>query len=132
MSAPPTAAFSFLPASPIFGEVVNFTDESVPVTGGLVAWAWDFGDGNISAVQNPTHIFALPGTYNVSLIVADGAHSSSPHIEEVIVGVAPDGPPLVPPIADFGCNHQSGEAPLAIDFVNLSSGVISGYAWSFG
>jgi hypothetical protein len=30
---------------------------------------WKFGDGNSSAELNPTHIYANPGTYEVSLIV---------------------------------------------------------------
>lgn len=30
---------------------------------------WSFGDGNTSGVQNPTHTYALPGTYNVCLVV---------------------------------------------------------------
>ena len=36
------------------------------------AWAWDFGDGNTSSSQNPTHIYSLPGEYYVALI-ADNA-----------------------------------------------------------
>ncbi|MBL7891261.1 MAG: PKD domain-containing protein, partial [Bacteroidia bacterium] len=32
-------------------------------------WLWDFGDGQTSSIQNPTHVFGTPGTYNVKLIV---------------------------------------------------------------
>ncbi|MBC7874391.1 MAG: PKD domain-containing protein, partial [Ferruginibacter sp.] len=45
-----------------------FTDQSVaPQT-----WAWDFGDGATSAIQNPVHSFAALGTYTVRLIVTNG------------------------------------------------------------
>ena len=32
-----------------------------------IAWFWDFGDGNNSSLQNPTHIYANPGTYYVCM-----------------------------------------------------------------
>lgn len=35
------------------------------VYGGV--FAWDFGDGNTSNLPNPTHTYAVPGNYNVSL-----------------------------------------------------------------
>lgn len=38
-------------------------------------WSWEFGDGNVSNVQNPTHTYAADGDYTVSLVAtnADGA-----------------------------------------------------------
>lgn len=43
---------------------VAFTDSS---TGTPTAWSWTFGDGNSSALQNPTHTYASHGVYTVSL-----------------------------------------------------------------
>ncbi len=34
-------------------------------------WAWEFGDGETSAVQNPTHRYAEAGSYEVTLYVTD-------------------------------------------------------------
>ncbi len=45
--------------------LVQFTDTS---TGGY-AWLWNFGDGNTSTQQNPTHIYASSGTYLVQQFV---------------------------------------------------------------
>lgn len=36
-----------------------------------VSWFWDFGDGNHSSEQNPTHLYQNPGEYPVSLTVTD-------------------------------------------------------------
>ena len=46
-------------------------DNLTPVCESGVSWAWDFGDGNTSSQQSPTHTFALEGTYEVCLIVTN-------------------------------------------------------------
>ena len=53
---------------------VNFTDLSL---GCPTSWQWDFGDGSIDTVQNPTHIYQTAGNYTVSLIVADSSSSDT-------------------------------------------------------
>lgn len=45
---------------------VDFTDVST-ATPGAESWVWDFGDGNTSTDQNPTHSYAAPGEYTVCL-----------------------------------------------------------------
>ncbi|HVM88599.1 MAG TPA: PKD domain-containing protein [Puia sp.] len=47
---------------------VQFTDSSYTV-GTVAGYYWDFGDGNISSVHNPSHYYASPGLYSVKLIV---------------------------------------------------------------
>jgi PKD repeat protein len=61
---PPVAAFTFSPKAPQTNVVVTFTDGS---TGGPTIWQWDFGDGGSSSLQNPTHTYAVAGTYTVTL-----------------------------------------------------------------
>ena len=52
-----------------------FSDTSAGVIGD---WIWDFGDGNSSSLQNPSHTYATPGTYSVSLTVqGEGGFTSS-------------------------------------------------------
>ncbi len=36
------------------------------------SWAWDFGDGNTSNLQNPTHTYTAIGTYTVCLTASNG------------------------------------------------------------
>ncbi len=42
----------------------SFTDQSL---GGVNAWNWDFGDGNTSTDENPTHFYEDNGTYTITL-----------------------------------------------------------------
>ncbi len=47
-----------------FGDATEFlVNTSEPVT----TIAWDFGDGNTSNLETPTHVYATPGTYTVSV-----------------------------------------------------------------
>ncbi len=64
-------------ASPL---TVNFSDRSFSsAPGGVTAWAWDFDGDNVidSTLQNPTHVYANCGTYDVTLIVTDSQHPPS-------------------------------------------------------
>ena len=49
------------------GEVVSFTNRS---TGDITTYSWDFGDGNTSSSQEPTHIYDRPGRYTIVLSVS--------------------------------------------------------------
>ncbi len=71
----PTANFS---GSPVNGDVplvVSFTDASTQGTDPITSWAWDFGDGNTSTDEDPSHTYTNAGSYTVSLTVSDGSLS---------------------------------------------------------
>ncbi|HEX8122398.1 MAG TPA: PKD domain-containing protein [Solirubrobacteraceae bacterium] len=56
----------------------------------IAAWAWSFGDGGTS-VQGPqtTHVWAMPGTYQVSLKVTDLDGKSATTTRTVVVKALP-------------------------------------------
>jgi PKD repeat protein len=83
-AVPIVAAFD---VSNMFGSstpfLVNFSDTSTPTSGEtFISWAWDFGDGNTSTVQNPSHSFTADGVFTVSLQVCDpvGCNTASADI----------------------------------------------------
>ena len=45
---------------------VSFRDRSY---GEITSWKWDFGDGQTSTKQHPTHRYKKPGEFIVTLIV---------------------------------------------------------------
>ncbi|GEM_PF-5453438 len=65
----PTADFT----STVNSSTVNFTDASTGNT--ISAWSWDFGDGNTSTVQNPSHTYSADGDYIVCLSITDDCGS---------------------------------------------------------
>lgn len=60
---------------------VAFTDLSA---GNPVTWLWSFGDGTSGTVQNPVHIYATAGTYNVCLTIASN-NCTSIYCHNVVV-----------------------------------------------
>lgn len=65
--APPVVDFSANTTGVLAPFAVQFTDQS---TGKISSWEWDFGDGAVSVLQNPSHIYTSPGHYTVVLTVA--------------------------------------------------------------
>ncbi|MHA1899124.1 MAG: clostripain-related cysteine peptidase [Promethearchaeota archaeon] len=66
----PIAAFLASPTNGTIPLGVNFTDTSVSQDG-IASWSWDFGDGNSSTLQNPSHTYYTNGTYIVTLTITD-------------------------------------------------------------
>lgn len=71
----PIADFTAMPVSGSVPLTVTFSDASIGV---ITAWRWDFGDGNISTLQNPVHTYGTTGVYTVTLSVdgPGGSHTS--------------------------------------------------------
>jgi len=71
-ATPPVADF-YSPLDSVCSAEVSFIDAS---TGPVTAWIWDFGDGNSSTEENPTHFYENDGTYTVSLTSSNSAGSN--------------------------------------------------------
>ncbi len=125
----PVAYFSFAPTTPYTYQSVSFYDNSVDLDGTIVAWQWDFGDGNTSNEQNPTHFYADNGVYIVNLTIFDNDGNNGSIEKEITVL-------NTYPVANF---TWVPEKPTDIEEVtfNASSsydidGMIVNYTWDFG
>ncbi|MDQ6822170.1 MAG: DUF1929 domain-containing protein, partial [Actinomycetota bacterium] len=69
----PSAAFSVMTANPVIGSPVAFDGSASSEPGGSIsAYSWSFGDGApVATGQTASHVYAAPGTYTVTLTVAD-------------------------------------------------------------
>lgn len=70
----PEANFIATQVAVILGTSIEFIDQS---TNFPFSWSWDFGDGNISNSQNPSHTYASTGNYNVSLVATNNFGSDT-------------------------------------------------------
>jgi len=62
----PSANFS----ESISGNTATFTNSSSSVNSTL-NYSWDFGDGNTSSIQNPSHTYTTSGAYTITLIASN-------------------------------------------------------------
>lgn len=56
----------------------------------IISWLWDFGDGNTSASQHPSHVYLNQGIYTVSLTVSNGNEEDT-ETKPAFVQVGPQG-----------------------------------------
>lgn len=83
----PTADFTFSPTAPTAGSFVNFNGSTSQAVAGrtISTYTWNFGDGSTATGATPTHAFATPGTYNVTLTVVDNQGKSASVTKSVTV-----------------------------------------------
>ncbi|HEX5003425.1 MAG TPA: PKD domain-containing protein [Bacteroidia bacterium] len=100
--------------------VVNFSDQST----GAGNWNWDFGDGALSVLQHPVHIYNQPGNYDVSLIISDSIGCSDTlNIPEMVH--------ITGSVAQFAVNAVSGCSPWQVSFQDSSISAFN-WLWNFG
>ncbi|TAJ45464.1 PKD domain-containing protein [Methanofollis fontis] len=107
---------------------VQFTDLSTVEN--ITAWAWDFGVENATSdEQNPTYTYEMPGVYTVSLTITDEANVTYTEVKADYINVTEP----IGPGADFSADVTAGEAPLTVNFTDLSTVEnITAWFWDFG
>ena len=128
VNALPTVNFTATPTTGCFPLPVQFTDESIPGSGTIASWEWDFGDGTTGNTQHPSHVYTAAGNYNVTLRIRNSNGCvrtlSKPQYIQINNGVT----------ADFTNNiPNSCNPPANIQFQNLTTGTGAiTYQWDFG
>lgn len=84
----PVSNFSF--TNVCLNQAMNFNDSSTVSNGTVAGRSWNFGDATPpSTAQNPSHIYASPGTYNVTLIVTSNNSCKDTIVKSVVVHPLP-------------------------------------------
>lgn len=92
-----------------------------------LTFEWEFGDGEISSEQNPSHAYSSVGTFTATCSVTD--FNGDVGSDSVIITVTQNKPQV-----SISANPISGIAPLDVDFTSIVSGGngILTYSWNFG
>ncbi len=101
--------------------LVNFENNSLNAN----AYEWNFGDDSgSSSLENPPHVYTVPGTYDVQLIaVATESCQDTLEIEDLII--------LEGPLGEFSYDIDTSCAPALITFVGTSLEPYN-FIWDFG
>ncbi|MCK5608573.1 PKD domain-containing protein [Candidatus Pacearchaeota archaeon] len=93
--------------------------------GASYTYLWEFGDGQTSTSETPTHEYLYSGTYDIRLTVTNeyGSWSFTQPIN------VPDEFNIDLPVAAFTVDVQSGANPLTVTCTDTSTGDIAAYKW---
>lgn len=92
------------------------------------SFSWDFGDSTSSTLENPNHIFADSGSYQVCLTISDlNNNCQNTYCEIISVGVQPGGGCQAYFYSEPDFNSVNG-----LNFFNYSGGTANSYSWDFG
>lgn len=107
------------------GQQVQFSDSSSSYAP-IVQWFWDFGEGNTSTLQHPSHRYSTAGNYPVTLIVFDSLGCSDTLRQGSLVYVSA-------PMADYLPSSVSTCTDQPVVFQDRSVGQSTlSYTWDFG
>ncbi|MDG1476217.1 MAG: PKD domain-containing protein, partial [Vicingaceae bacterium] len=102
---------------------MQFYDSTSVLSGSISNWLWNFGDGDTSIAQNPTHIYTTSGTKDVTLTVTSSLGCDYSLVLSVIVNDAP--------VAGFTFGSGDHSIDDAVSFIDQSTGATS-WLWDFG
>lgn len=114
----PTVDFSASPTTQCAGRGIQFTDLSVPAD----RWLWEFGDGGISTLQNPSYAYGDTGRFTVSLTAWNNGCSRRVSKAEYITTL----PPVARFLSNFNCNNKR-----QVSFTDRSV-LPQSWFWDFG
>lgn len=119
-----TAGFA-MPLTVCTGQMVNFTNQSTGDDALQKTYLWNFGDGQTSADENPTHPYASPGIYTVSLSVSYNGGACPDQISrDITVETAPASDIITPGGSFEVCEGASLQLAVA--------GTFDTYQWNTG
>lgn len=102
-----------------------FSNTTTIASGSIVSYGWNFGDGNSSSADSPSHMFLGDGTYPVTLVATSDGGCIDSITQNVSVG------PL--PIASFTFQNDCQDKLIPFtDASTTSSGTIVQWLWDFG
>jgi len=118
----PVVSFTGTPTSGCEPLTVNFNNTTPSST----TYAWQFGDGGVASISNPTHTYLNDGSFSVTLTVTDNNGCSSQLTTNNMITVHPL------PVVDFIATPEVGTPGYPVDFVSSYTASLGTWYWDFG
>jgi gliding motility-associated-like protein len=118
----PLARFTY--TGKCWHDSTKFTSTSIANGGVITSYLWNFGDGLTSTSQNPVHLYASPGVYNVMLRITNTNNCTKDTVIQVSIYSLP--------VAEFS-SPSTGMVAQSIPFNNISiagSAAITTWTWN--
>ncbi len=116
-AVPPSAGFNIAQSESNFLEY-SFSNTSTNAS----SYEWDFGDGNMSTEESPTHVYGAAGEYNVTLTASSEFGLTAEFTKTINI--------LAPVTADFTFQVDPDDYR-TYDFMDASEGAVM-LLWEFG
>ena len=103
----------------------SFTVNITNVTNGAATYLWHFGDGDTSVLTNPSHLYAVPGSYTISLtaVSTNGCERSLSIMNMITIHASP--------VINISSSQNNVCVNNCIDFHDSSTGMNSSWSWLF-
>ncbi|MCP4708423.1 MAG: PKD domain-containing protein, partial [Planctomycetes bacterium] len=111
-------------------ETVTFNGKpSADTDGSIIAYEWDFGDGEKSSGLEVTHEYKRPGRYDVIMQIRDNSTSTTDTHTDTTLVIVND-----PPIADAAKDQLVTTSEVQFDgsASRDNDGSLTAYDWDFG
>jgi len=120
VNAQPTANFTYTTVCQ--GTATQFTSTSSGQ--GITSYNWNFGDGQTGSGQTTTHLYAQPGTYQVTLTVGTAGGACTDEITQPVTVNSQ-------PTSNFTYTSVCRGNPTQFTSTSTGQGITS-YNWNFG
>ncbi|HUR95003.1 MAG TPA: PKD domain-containing protein [Gemmatimonadales bacterium] len=129
VNSPPAAAFTHT-CDALDCSFASTSTDAAPGT--ITTYAWDFGDGETSALSSPSHSYtaSAPKDFTVTLTVTDNDGATDAESQTVTVTPAPA--PNTPPTASFTHDCAGLNCTFTSTSTDAAPGTIATFAWDFG
>lgn len=122
----PPPLLTFTANNKCFGNSTAFSNSTSIASGTIIAYNWDLGDGNTSALANPANTYSAPGNYVVTFSATSNHNCMSVDTRTVVI----DPTPTVSFVSNNTCLNTLTN--FTNNCVISGSASISSYTWNFG
>ncbi|MCC6486170.1 MAG: CotH kinase family protein [Candidatus Hydrogenedentes bacterium] len=115
------------------GETLTFSNLTVPGGLPIIGWEWDFGDATTSTDETPSHVYAAPGQFTVSLTATTASDSVTETKTGYVIVLGPGAPVILNEYLasnSTGLQDEDGKYSDWVELYNATDDPVSLLGWA--